>query len=553
MTTKPANRLTLKDRLSRLTYLRACKLLGPRGKQLLQQGGTYGDIDIDRHVEFRGDRFSLNLTPFRTEGNRTVVTIQMAASAKDFLRLDCSACETKCEHLGAALSLILEEKLSLGLAAPPKERVPIESLSEAELLRQSLAERQERADSEKFRLRSDNSKQPWTDYLIASAGSGKTYRLALRGEERGQSFCSCPDFRTNTLGTCKHIMYALSRVRQRFSASARKRPYRNRETFVHILYGEEMTLHLRLGDKPDPAAVKIAGPLADKPVRDAHSLVRCIGRLQRQGYDVTVYPDAEEWINRRLFEQRIAEKVREIRRDPTGHPLRTSLLKAKLLPYQLDGIAFCVGVGRAILADDMGLGKTIQGIGVAELLASEAKIRRVLVICPASLKSQWRSEIHRFSDRDVQLVIGSAVERPAQYENDCFFTVCNYEQVLRDILAIEQVKWDLIILDEGQRIKNWEAKTSNVVKSLKSPFALVLSGTPMQNRLEELYSVAQFIDDRRLGPAFRFLNRHRVVDEKGKVLGYKNLDELRENLRPILLRRTRAEVLDELPPRRGAR
>ncbi len=197
----------------------------------------------------------------------------------------------------------------------------------------------------------------------------------------------------------------------------------------------------------------------------------------------------------------------------------------------------------------MGLGKTIQGIGVAELLSQVAGIQRVLVICPTSLKSQWRGEIHRFCDRDCQLVMGSAEERFLQYDNDSFFTVCNYEQVLRDLEPIEQINWDLIILDEGQRIKNWEAKTSRVVKSLKSRFALVLSGTPLENRLDELYSVVQFIDDRRLGPGFRFFHRHRVVDDSGKVIGYKNLDVLRANLAPILLRRTRAEVLQQLPER----
>ncbi len=149
----------------------------------------------------------------------------------------------------------------------------------------------------------------------------------------------------------------------------------------------------------------------------------------------------------------------------------------------------------------------------------------------------------------MQLVTGSAAERARQYDNGSFFTVCNYEQVLRDILAIERVRWDLIVLDEGQRIKNWESKTARIIKGLKSTFALVLSGTPLENRLDELYSVVQFVDDRRLPPAFRFFHRHRVVDEKGKVLGYKNLDQLRENLRPILLRRTRDSVLQQLPPR----
>ena len=214
--------------------------------------------------------------------------------------------------------------------------------------------------------------------------------------------------------------------------------------------------------------------------------------------------------------------------------MRKELLKAELLPYQMDGIAFAVGAGRAILADDMGLGKTIQGIGVAELLAQLAGIQRVLVICPASLKSQWRSEIRRFSDRSSQVVLGNAEERVQQYKEGAFFSICNYEQVLRDHPTVEQVPWDLIILDEGQRIKNWESKTSRLVNSLKSSFALVLSGTPLENRLEELYTVVGFVDDRRLGPAYRFFHRHRTVDDRGRVAGYRNLDQLREALKPIL-------------------
>jgi len=121
--------------------------------------------------------------------------------------------------------------------------------------------------------------------------------------------------------------------------------------------------------------------------------------------------------------------------------------------------------------------------------------------------------------------------------------------VLRDIIAIERVRWDLIVLDEGQRIKNWEAKTAQTIKSLRSPFALVLSGTPLENRLDDLFSVVEFIDDRRLGPAFRFFNRHRVTDERGKILGYKDLNLLRERLKPVLLRRTRSAVMKDLPPR----
>src|SRR5204862_1587732 len=119
-----------------------------------------------------------------------------------------------------------------------------------------------------------------------------------------------------------------------------------------------------------------------------------------------------------LERERLAEIAAEIRRAPDKHPLRTDLLATPLLPYQLDGIAFAVGAGRAILADDMGLGKTIQGVGVAELLAREANVRKVLVVCPASLKSQWRNEIQRFCDRDVQLIAGPTAERRSQYASD---------------------------------------------------------------------------------------------------------------------------------------
>jgi SNF2 family DNA or RNA helicase len=250
-----------------------------------------------------------------------------------------------------------------------------------------------------------------------------------------------------------------------------------------------------------------------------------------------------------LLQKRLAKAADEIRSDPSRHPLRNELLNADLLPYQLDGIAFAVAAGRAVLADDMGLGKTIQGIGVAELLARLADIRRVLIVCPASLKSQWRSEINRFCDRSSQVILGSAEERVEQYQSETFFTICNYEQVLRDHTTIERQSWDLIILDEGQRIKNWESKTSRLISSLKSPFALVLSGTPLENRLEELFTVCSFIDDHRLGPAYRFFHRHRVVDERGKIKGYRKLDELRKTLQPILLRRTRGSVMQQLPER----
>ncbi len=542
MTTKPTNKLTFKDRLSRLDFIQACRLLGEHGKKLILQGGKY-DVDLDEQVYLGGDLFRLSFN------DSTIVTVTLMSEARNRLHWNCTQCELPCEHAGAAFSLILEEKTALGLAVAPPERKAVASLGEQALIEQAVAERAERAKKEKFKISSGDTKKPWTDYTVTSAASGKSYRVALRGEETGISYCSCPDFRTNTLGTCKHVMYTLGRVKKKFTTAQRRRSYRRRDLSLHLQYGSHLALRLGTPTKLAPEVEKVVKPLLDRDLNDVHQVIQKVARLERIGEHVTIYPDAEEFIQQRLYQDRIRSLVDEIRKDPTDHPLRGELLKTELLPYQLDGVAFAAGAGRAILADDMGLGKTIQGIGVAELLAREAGIRRVLVICPTSLKAQWRNEIERFSNRTCQLVMGKAEDRATQYDTSAFFTVCNYEQVLRDLMLIEPVKWDLIVLDEGQRIKNWEAKTSNVVKSLKSPFALVLSGTPLENRLDDLFSVVQFVDDRRLAPAFRFFNRHRMVDEKGKVMGYKNLDELRQNLTPVLLRRTRDQVLKELPER----
>lgn len=121
MTTKPSHRLTLRDRLSRLNFTQACKLLGEHGRQLIQHGGKY-EIDLNEHVYLEGDLFRVNV-------DDAIVTITLIADAKDRLHWNCTTCEIPCEHAGAAFSLLLEEKTALGLAAPPPERIPVESLS----------------------------------------------------------------------------------------------------------------------------------------------------------------------------------------------------------------------------------------------------------------------------------------------------------------------------------------------------------------------------------------------------------------------------------------
>src|ERR1019366_4667277 len=150
-------------------------------------------------------------------------------------------------------------------------------------------------------------------------------------------------------------------------------------------------------------------------------------------------------------------------------------------------------------------------------------IEKVLVVAPASVKYQWKTEIEKFSDLSAQVIDGLLPRRQQLYAAPAFFNLTSYELVLKDVSYIHELKPDLIILDEAQRIRNWITATARTIKQLKSRYAFVLTGTPLENKLEELFSVVEFIDGRRLGPAFRFLQEHRMEDEKGHLLGYRKV------------------------------
>ena len=145
---------------------------------------------------------------------------------------------------------------------------------------------------------------------------------------------------------------------------------------------------------------------------------------------------------------------------------------------------------------------------------------------------------------------GATPARCAAYRRHTFFTLCNYEQVVADgKVLLDELRPDVVILDEAQRIKNWQTKTANAVKKLQSRYAFVLTGTPLENRIDEIYSIVQFLDPDLLGPLFRFNREFYELDEKGKPSGFRNLDELAKRVSSVMLRRRKEDVESELPGR----
>ena len=395
----------------------------------------------------------------------------------------------------------------------------------------------------------------WGARSINPTGAVATsYRVQIRSLTRRANHCTCPDFASNQLGTCKHVEAVLHRLRKRkgFKKARERSPERS---FVYLDWEGDGAPAVRLQRAAETpvelapllreqfdAAGTFMGRLPDGLLQLADTLA---GRA-----DIEIGDDALGYARRLAGDAAQTARAREIGERIRAGGGRLPDIRATLYPYQVDGVAFLAGRGRALLADDMGLGKTLQAIAAAYWLHRHDQVERVLVVCPASLKLQWAREIAKFTGAEAHVVQGPVAERAVQYRKGPGFYVANYELILRDLSLInETLSPDLLILDEAQRIKNWRTKIASAIKRIPSRYAFVLTGTPLENRLEDLYSLMQVVDSRVLGPLWRYLVDFHITDERGKVLGYRNLSELRRRLAPVMLRRDRGLVRDQLPER----
>jgi superfamily II DNA or RNA helicase len=396
----------------------------------------------------------------------------------------------------------------------------------------------------------------------ARSASGGVYEVEIRDLNGFTNSCGCIDHRVNGLGACKHIegvLAALARGKVRAFRAAAKAGDPRTEIFLdRRAAGTPVVVWPSTADEEALAPVRAwlqpwlrnDGTLTPEPDRieallaaspQAPATVVSAMRLSRH---------FGPWLERARRERARLAARDDFEADLAAGRDTIDVLNHPLLPYQRLGVLHLAFGERALLADDMGLGKTIQAIAACELLARRKGLERVLVVCPASLKAEWEEQISRFSARPIRLVFGPRAQRLASYRAPVFFTIVNYEQVLGDADDINAIlKPDIVVLDEAQRIKNWQTKTARRVKSLRSPYAFVLTGTPVENRIDELYSIVQYLDPEILGPLFRFNRDFYELDERGRPVDYKNLADLRERVRPLMLRRRKGDVEKELPGR----
>ena len=233
---------------------------------------------------------------------------------------------------------------------------------------------------------------------------------------------------------------------------------------------------------------------------------------------------------------KLADRLRMLLEPPLE-----SLLAAQALrfahppfPFQLDGVAFLYPRHEAVLADEMGLGKTMQAITAVRLLAHHGYLARVLLICPKPLVTNWQREFAEWAPELPLAVIEGGAERRQwlwQHARD-LVTIANYESVVRDAEFIggEASHYDLVILDESQRIKNRANVTNQVVRSIPRSRSWALTGTPIENSIEDLVGIFEFV-----APG------HVEAGMKPRAVGRAVSD--------YVLRRTKEQVLTDLPPK----
>jgi len=424
----------------------------------------------------------------------------------------------------------------------PKEHMEHKKYTREGMIKRVLKERQQKAENARYRIQwADNI---YGDHILTNE-RGVKYKVFLRDFENETGYSNSMDSRLNKLGTAKHIMFAFNALKENkilFNRLDKTFPFI--EIYCDPLNDYKISWYYP-GKIPVEEQLLISRYFKNSNFIEDDKVTRLLDLIDEAGQNpnICIRPEVTEKIEA-VFEKKVLEDLQK-----TVTP-DFSKINANLYDYQKEGIRFVLFRKTAIIADEMGLGKTIQAISAAILKKDIFGFEKTLVVCPASLKEQWKKEVEKFSDQRALVVQGTPDERALQYKDGSyFFFIVNYETVLRDHLAINNAGMDFLILDEAQRAKNYETKTTSSLKRINTKHKLAITGTPIENKLIDIFSIMGILDPQFFGPLWEFSYQHCLFDpdKHNKINGYYNLQKLNKRLEAVLIRREKRKVIDQLP------
>jgi superfamily II DNA or RNA helicase len=400
----------------------------------------------------------------------------------------------------------------------------------------------------------------WHAWSVGAWRPGvEKYQVFLRSLKRRVNGCTCPDFQNNELGTCKHIEAVLVQARHMRTDESLPWITMFRGTGDDDAYGvqapadREREVREVLGDYLATAACSF---LEDEQVwvwswtqldRDAWAaIVARLSTLRRVHAGREIELELQRWSEEVVAERRRVQVLQELEDWDGTFPW----LNATLYPYQLDGVRHLASLGCGMIGDAMGLGKTIQAITAFRYLMDRGEARHVLVVCPTTLMSQWQKEIETFTGMQSTLLAGGKNARAKTLRTRPTILITSYERLVRDIGGvIRYYRPDVMVADEAQKFRNFETKAANAVGSVPARFRFLLSGTAMENKLTDFYSLMRVVNPTIFGPLWRFNQEFHVLDSMQRPIVARNLDVLRAKASRAFLRRTRDLIADQLPER----
>ncbi len=424
--------------------------------------------------------------------------------------------------------------------------------------------RQQQAQKDSFVISQVDEKYSPGVYRVSNFESRGEYKVVYRGRNSVWNFCSCFDFKTSQLGTCKHLEAVKQWIKDKHKKVHREEPT---YTSVYMDYKGPRRVRIRIGEEHKQEFEALAERYFDSNyvIKEESYSKFDVFVQQAKSIDENFrcYNDAFDYI----IEQRERILRSLIIEEKYTDAVLDNMLSVPFYPYQKEGIRFAYKAGKAIIADEMGLGKTIQAIATAEIYLREGLAESILVVCPTSLKYQWKREIEKFTGGDrvqcedeyvedgricpkVVVVEGNPPKRKQLYSAKAPYKIVSYHAMANDVRLYGKLVTDVLIMDEIQRLKNWDTIISRAARRIQSRYSVLLSGTPLENKLEELYSTMELADQFCFGPYYKFRDEHILIDpDKGAVVGYKHLNAVGEKASSRLLRRTKKGVQLQLPKR----